>query len=63
MNLFAFFGGALFLIGGLLNESLCVFWGCLFFIRGILNEPMNEGPDSAPLFMASISCVKHLSNF
>jgi hypothetical protein len=34
-----------------------------FFIGGVLNEPMNEGSDSAPLFMALILCVKHLLNF
>jgi hypothetical protein len=34
-----------------------------FFIEGLLNEPMNERSDSAPLFMAPIFCVKHLSNF
>jgi hypothetical protein len=34
-----------------------------FFIEGVLNEPMNEGSDSAPLFMAPISCLKHLLNF
>jgi hypothetical protein len=34
-----------------------------FFIGGLSNEPMNEGSDSAPLFMAPIFCVKRLSNF
>jgi hypothetical protein len=34
-----------------------------FFIVCLSNDPMNEGSDSAPLFMAPISCVKHLSNF
>jgi hypothetical protein len=37
--------------------------GCLFFIEGLLNESMNEGSDSAPLFMALIFCVKRLLNF
>jgi hypothetical protein len=35
----------------------------LFFIGGLFDEPMNEGSVSAPLFMASIICVKHLLNF
>jgi hypothetical protein len=53
---------ATFFIGGLLNE-LGVFRVGSFFIGGLLNEPMNEGSDSAPLFMAPIFCVKCLSNF
>jgi hypothetical protein len=34
-----------------------------FFMEGLLNEPMNEGSDSAPLFVAPIFCVKRLLNF
>jgi hypothetical protein len=34
-----------------------------FSVRGLLVEPMNEGSDCTPLFMASILCVKCLSNF
>jgi hypothetical protein len=40
-----------------------VFFGVpSFFIGGLLNEPMNEGSNSAPLFMAPIFCMKCLSN-
>jgi hypothetical protein len=37
--------------------------GASFFIGGIFHEPMNEGSDSAPLFVAPKFCVKRLSNF
>jgi hypothetical protein len=63
MSPFVFFGVASFFIRGLLNEPLYVLRGASFFIGGLLNEPMNEGSDSAPLFIALISCVKCLSNF
>jgi hypothetical protein len=55
--------GASFFIRGLLNEPLCILRGASFFIGGFSNEPMNEGSDSALLFMALMVCVKRLSNF
>jgi hypothetical protein len=44
-------------------SSFCYLGLHLFFIGGLLNEPMNEGSDSAHLFMAPVICVKRLSNF
>jgi oligoendopeptidase F len=59
----AFFEVASFFNEGLLNKPLCIFWVASFFIEGLLNELMDERSDSAPLFMALVICVKHLSNF
>jgi hypothetical protein len=55
--------GASFFIGCLFSEPLCILRGNYFFIIGLLDEPMNEGCDSAPLFMALMFCVKPLLNF
>jgi hypothetical protein len=47
MRPFAFFGVASFFIGGLLGESLCIFWGCLFLHRRFFER--------APLYFLGLS--------
>jgi hypothetical protein len=60
MTPIAFLGVASFFIGGLFDEPLCVSWDCSFFYRRSFDEMMNEGSDSAALFMAPRICTKAL---
>jgi hypothetical protein len=63
MSPFVFCGVPLFSSEIFLMSPFAFCGGASFFVRGLFNEPMNEGSNSMPLLMASISCVKRLSNF
>jgi uncharacterized membrane-anchored protein YitT (DUF2179 family) len=56
----SFFGVASFSSKDFLMSPFAFFGVASFFIEGLFDEPMNEGSDSAPLFMAPCVCEKAL---